>query len=213
MITYVSKRLFPLILITTLVFLLTGCSEDSDEFTKSIIQIEKEGAGTVTKSPDKDAYKIGEKVTLTATPAKNYKFAGWQTADSSDTNKTITLTVQAPIIKVKAIFEKDENASDDDSDNSSGDEESNSGEYQLIVNCESTNHSVLGNEVGEITIRDVENEGITYYSGDNIPAGTKVQIYAEPNGRYDNYYFNYWESEDNTINNLNCNNKLNISKL
>ncbi|MBN2133320.1 MAG: leucine-rich repeat domain-containing protein [Sedimentisphaerales bacterium] len=42
-----------------------------------ITKVEPEGAGSVTRSPDKTTYDDGEKVTLTATPASRYAFSYW----------------------------------------------------------------------------------------------------------------------------------------
>ena len=63
------------------------------------------GSGTITRSPDLAAYASGAQVTLTATPATGYVFAGWGGNASGSTNplvvtmsanKTITATF-APV--------------------------------------------------------------------------------------------------------------------
>jgi uncharacterized protein (TIGR02145 family)/uncharacterized repeat protein (TIGR02543 family) len=48
--------------------------------------------GEVSRSPDKNAYTSGEKVTVTANPANGYKFTGWSDAATS-TSKSITVTI------------------------------------------------------------------------------------------------------------------------
>ncbi|MDO6388675.1 malectin domain-containing carbohydrate-binding protein [Pontibacter sp. BT731] len=44
------------------------------------------GSGTVSKSPDQSSYTAGTEVTLTATPATGYTFAGWNGDASGTTN-------------------------------------------------------------------------------------------------------------------------------
>jgi uncharacterized repeat protein (TIGR02543 family) len=62
--------------------------------------------GTVTKNPDYTSYASGTQVTLTATPAEGFVFAGWSGSASGTTNplvvtmdgkKTITATFQAAL--------------------------------------------------------------------------------------------------------------------
>ncbi len=59
------------------------------------------GSGTVTRNPDQSTYASGSTVTLTATPASGYSFAGWSGSATGttnplvvtmDANKTITAT-------------------------------------------------------------------------------------------------------------------------
>jgi uncharacterized repeat protein (TIGR02543 family) len=59
------------------------------EYTLTITQI---GQGTITKSPDKTTYHLNEQVTLTATPAQGWNFAGW-TGDVTSSSTQITLTI------------------------------------------------------------------------------------------------------------------------
>jgi uncharacterized repeat protein (TIGR02543 family) len=51
------------------------------------------GSGTVTKNPNQTSYLSGSIVTLTATPAAGYVFAGWSGAATGTTNPlTVTMT-------------------------------------------------------------------------------------------------------------------------
>ena len=52
------------------------------------------GQGTVTKSPEKANYSIGEKVTLTATPATGMVFTGWS-GDATGTTNPLEVTMNA----------------------------------------------------------------------------------------------------------------------
>ncbi|MFO7661450.1 MAG: InlB B-repeat-containing protein [Chloroflexota bacterium] len=45
--------------------------------TGYVVNVTVNGSGTVTKSPDKPSYNLGESVTLTAVPAAGYGFSGW----------------------------------------------------------------------------------------------------------------------------------------
>ncbi|NLD72420.1 MAG: hypothetical protein GX649_06850, partial [Chloroflexi bacterium] len=47
------------------------------------------GQGTISKTPDTESYVCGQRVTLTATPADGWKFAGWSGSLSSTTNPLI----------------------------------------------------------------------------------------------------------------------------
>jgi uncharacterized repeat protein (TIGR02543 family) len=50
------------------------------------------GSGTVTKSPDKATYHLGDQVQLTAAPAQSWFFAGW-TGDVTSSNTQVTVTI------------------------------------------------------------------------------------------------------------------------
>ncbi|WP_461489127.1 InlB B-repeat-containing protein, partial [Pontibacter sp. HJ8] len=51
------------------------------------------GSGTVSKSPNQTSYASGSTVSLTATPASGYQFAGWSGDASGNTNPlTVTMT-------------------------------------------------------------------------------------------------------------------------
>jgi uncharacterized repeat protein (TIGR02543 family) len=59
----------------------------SDQYT---LTISTSGSGTVSKSPDQATYTKGSTVSLTATPASGYQFAGWG-GDASGTVNPLTL--------------------------------------------------------------------------------------------------------------------------
>jgi len=67
--------------------------------------ISPKDSGTITKSPDKTSYSPNEEVTLTATPAKGYKFKQWQ-GDASGSEATITIKMNGNQ-NVTAVFEKE----------------------------------------------------------------------------------------------------------
>ncbi|AEJ60892.1 peptidase C11 clostripain [Spirochaeta thermophila DSM 6578] len=50
------------------------------------LEVEPEGAGTILKDPDKEDYKDGENVELTADPATGYLFNYWEFSDGSISN-------------------------------------------------------------------------------------------------------------------------------
>jgi hypothetical protein len=66
--------------------------------------ISPKDSGTITKSPDKTSYSPNEEVTLTAKPAKGYKFKQWQ-GDASGSEATITIKMNGNQ-NVTAVFEK-----------------------------------------------------------------------------------------------------------
>lgn len=69
------------------------------------LNVIKNGAGTVTRSPDKTSYLCGETVTLTATPATDFTFGGWSGAiNSTNPVETITLNKTEEVI---ATFNND----------------------------------------------------------------------------------------------------------
>jgi hypothetical protein len=68
--------------------------------------ISPKDSGTITKSPDKSSYSPNEEVTLTATPAKGYKFKQWQ-GDASGSEATITIKMNGNQ-NVTAVFEEEE---------------------------------------------------------------------------------------------------------
>jgi hypothetical protein len=59
-------------------FFNTGAPIDPEDGASLGLTVKTEGQGTVTKSPDKAAYACGEEITLTATPAPDWRFAGWR---------------------------------------------------------------------------------------------------------------------------------------
>ncbi len=68
------------------------------------------GAGTLTISPDKPSYSIGEQVTITTAPSgPNFTFVGWS-GDYVGTALTATVTVDYNM-KIQAVY-KDETAKD-----------------------------------------------------------------------------------------------------
>jgi uncharacterized repeat protein (TIGR02543 family) len=66
--------------------------EDGNTLEGFEVVANKVGQGTVTLSPAKDSYTCGEKVTVTATPAAGWSFAGWS-GDLTGTNPSAELTV------------------------------------------------------------------------------------------------------------------------
>ena len=56
------------------------------------VNINSAGWGTVSKSPDKSAYCLGDQVTLTASPNQGYTFSSWSGVDSSN-GQTATVTM------------------------------------------------------------------------------------------------------------------------
>ncbi|WP_114782243.1 InlB B-repeat-containing protein [Botryobacter ruber] len=52
------------------------------------------GSGTVTRSPDQTTYDSGSTVSLTATPASGYAFAGWS-GDASGTTNPLSVTMNS----------------------------------------------------------------------------------------------------------------------
>src|SRR5436853_285872 len=60
-----------------------------DQYTLTVNTI---GNGSVAKSPDQPTYLFGDQVTLTATAAPGWTFAGWTGDASGDTNPlTVTM--------------------------------------------------------------------------------------------------------------------------
>jgi uncharacterized repeat protein (TIGR02543 family) len=56
--------------------------------------ITKNGEGTIAKSPDQTTYHLNDQVTLTATPAQDWYFAGW-TGDVTSRDPQVTLAIDA----------------------------------------------------------------------------------------------------------------------
>ena len=56
------------------------------------INIDIQGSGSVTRSPDRAGYYCGQEVTLTATPAPGWTFVGWR-GDTTGTNPVRKVTV------------------------------------------------------------------------------------------------------------------------
>lgn len=57
------------------------------------LNVVMDGVGTITRAPDKATYNCNETVTLTAAPALDWAFVGWEGAiNSSNLMETITLT-------------------------------------------------------------------------------------------------------------------------
>lgn len=64
-------------------------TNEDPPITLSVTQV---GEGTVTRAPNKERYGCNEAVTLTATPATDWTFAGWS-GDITDTNATALVTM------------------------------------------------------------------------------------------------------------------------
>ena len=61
--------------------------------TQYTVSLSANGAGTVTKSPDKPTYGAGEQVTLTAAPSLGNTFVNWLVDGAPNTNNPLVLTV------------------------------------------------------------------------------------------------------------------------
>jgi len=67
----------------------------------------KVGEGTVAKSPDKSTYNLGVPVTVTATPASGWKFAGFEGGLTPPTNdKSPAVISMKANVSMKAVFEE-----------------------------------------------------------------------------------------------------------
>lgn len=58
------------------------------------MNVNVDGEGTVSRSPNRPGYACGDKVTLTANPADGWQFAGWSGSGISGSNRTLNLTVE-----------------------------------------------------------------------------------------------------------------------
>ncbi len=86
-------------------FLLSASGSCSLFFPYNLtVKIEPEGAGTVTVTPDRNFYKRGEPVTLTAESEGEYYFAGWQ-GDYSGNRSTAELIMDSDK-EITAVFTK-----------------------------------------------------------------------------------------------------------
>ncbi|MCC9138546.1 malectin domain-containing carbohydrate-binding protein [Pontibacter silvestris] len=73
--------------------IVSGIEIEKDTTTQShTLTVSTTGSGTVTRDPGKTSYSVGTSVTLTATPAPGYQFAGWSGDVSGDMNP-LTLTM------------------------------------------------------------------------------------------------------------------------
>jgi uncharacterized repeat protein (TIGR02543 family) len=75
----------------------TGCTDlgvngDGDSGTGYTLTTAMTGGGSLSRYPDKTSYDAGEQVTVTATAASGYMFAGWSGASTS-TSATVTITM------------------------------------------------------------------------------------------------------------------------
>ena len=68
---------FSIMLIALAIIMFASCDLLEPEIYTLTTTVNPEGAGTVSRSPDKDKYKDGETVTLTATANAGYTFDGW----------------------------------------------------------------------------------------------------------------------------------------
>ena len=64
--------------------------------------------GTVTKSPDLEAYPAGTEVTLTATPNDGYEFTKWIIGESEFTDSPLTFTIEVDTTVTPEFEEKSE---------------------------------------------------------------------------------------------------------
>ena len=69
-------------------FFNTAAPIDPEDGAGLGLTVKIEGQGNVSKSPDKATYACGEEVTLTATPAADWLFAGWRGDASGPDNPT-----------------------------------------------------------------------------------------------------------------------------
>ncbi|HPS01650.1 MAG TPA: sugar-binding protein, partial [Candidatus Sumerlaeota bacterium] len=82
----------------------TANFEQIPTHTVTVTATPSEG-GTVSRTPSKDAYAEGEKVTLTATPATNWVFRGWMDgATTVSTNASFEYTVGTANVTLTAKF-------------------------------------------------------------------------------------------------------------
>jgi uncharacterized repeat protein (TIGR02543 family) len=83
-----------LVLLVIAVAFLFSCGDNSvnDSGTDYKLTTVITGGGSVTRSPNKLTYTLGEDVTVTATPANGYLFAGWSGASTS-TNATVIIVM------------------------------------------------------------------------------------------------------------------------
>lgn len=72
---------------------------EKESFT---VNINTEGEGSVTISPDQDKYIFGTEIELTAKPDQNWDFSEWS-GDISETGNPLTLTVNN-VLSITAIF-------------------------------------------------------------------------------------------------------------
>ncbi|MGM0370743.1 MAG: leucine-rich repeat domain-containing protein [Bacillota bacterium] len=180
-----SKNYSKVALVSVLILLLflVGCSEEQDDLAKSTIDVNADG-GQVELEPDKSVYKIGEQVTLTASP--NDQFTGWVINGETRSESQTTITIQDPVVKVQAGFEQDSSGDDgtdspDDGSDDSGDEPQ--AEYSITAN---SNNS----ENGEVTITN-RDTGEEISNGSSVVEGTAVEVSAS--AKEDGYQLTEWE--------------------
>ncbi len=71
---------------------LSGTAGVLPQVTQNSLTVSTSGSGAVTKSPDQDTFDSGSIVSLTATPASGYTFAGWS-GDASGTTNPLAVTM------------------------------------------------------------------------------------------------------------------------
>lgn len=184
------RPILSLFLLFILLFMV-GCAEENDNLSKSEIRVTAQ-RGEVSLTPDKNVYQIGEEVTLEANPESGYEFTGWVINGEVKKNKTTRIKVDQPIIQVEASFSELSNPNNpDDSDQS--------GKIYYTVDTEIANDST---DVGAVAIINGETNS-EINSGDQIEAGTMVQVEANP--KADNYKLTHWEINGRVVNAQNNN--------
>ena len=80
---------------------------ESDETYTLEVYADPEEGGTVTVSPQKEAYHTDERVELTATPAEGWRFAGWHSRYWSDSGRETSvdiyrdMTIEARFVEIE----------------------------------------------------------------------------------------------------------------
>jgi len=88
---------FSIMMIALAIIMFASCDLFEPETYTLTTTVNPEGAGTVSRNPDKDKYKDGETVTLTATANAGYTFDGWYDSgvDKLSGNASFDVTMDA----------------------------------------------------------------------------------------------------------------------
>jgi hypothetical protein len=88
-------------------FRLNSVPEHVDGLRLVIMATGPQTVGTVTVSPQKEAYHTDERVELTATPAEGWRFAGWHSRYWSDNSRETDIdiyrdmTIEARFVEIE----------------------------------------------------------------------------------------------------------------